>query len=276
MRPRRCSSDGTLQKKTVVATVMSQPRARARARRAWARSSCARRSATATSSRRCAPGATTSAASSPATSSSSTTRRPATACSRALQVLALMLRSGKPLSELAEEAMQRVPQVLENVTLPVAPPARGDAAPRGADGEDRQARSATTGASSCAGAAPSPSSASCSRAPARSGSASGPRSSPPRRRTTSAPATDHGSAPAGGISGGAASLPPGRSGYLCGGRGADRAKRVEAERPHRTALVSGTGTPRSDRTGPPWYRERERRGATAQDYAGISSGSARA
>ncbi len=39
----------------------------------------------------------------------------------ALQVLALMLRTGQPLSELAERAMQRVPQVLENVTLPVAP-----------------------------------------------------------------------------------------------------------------------------------------------------------
>jgi len=36
----------------------------------------------------------------------------------ALQVLALMLRTGHPLSELARGAMQRVPQVLENVTLP--------------------------------------------------------------------------------------------------------------------------------------------------------------
>ena len=36
----------------------------------------------------------------------------------ALQVLALMMRSGKPLSELARAAMRRVPQVLENVTLP--------------------------------------------------------------------------------------------------------------------------------------------------------------
>jgi phosphoglucosamine mutase len=36
----------------------------------------------------------------------------------ALQVLALMLRTGRPLSELAERSMQRVPQVLENVTLP--------------------------------------------------------------------------------------------------------------------------------------------------------------
>lgn len=36
----------------------------------------------------------------------------------ALQVLALMLRSGQPLSELARKAMEPVPQVLENVTLP--------------------------------------------------------------------------------------------------------------------------------------------------------------
>jgi len=35
----------------------------------------------------------------------------------ALQVLALMIRTGKPLSELALEAMERVPQVLESVTL---------------------------------------------------------------------------------------------------------------------------------------------------------------
>jgi phosphoglucosamine mutase len=40
----------------------------------------------------------------------------------ALQVLALMLRTGKPLSELAESAMQRLPQVLENVNLPVRRP----------------------------------------------------------------------------------------------------------------------------------------------------------
>lgn len=39
-----------------------------------------------------------------------------------LQVLALMLRSGKPLSELARDAMERVPQVLENVTLPARKP----------------------------------------------------------------------------------------------------------------------------------------------------------
>jgi phosphoglucosamine mutase len=36
----------------------------------------------------------------------------------ALQVLALMMRTGRPLSELAHQAMERVPQVLENVTLP--------------------------------------------------------------------------------------------------------------------------------------------------------------
>jgi phosphoglucosamine mutase len=35
----------------------------------------------------------------------------------ALQVLAIMISSGKPLSELAATAMERVPQVLENVTL---------------------------------------------------------------------------------------------------------------------------------------------------------------
>jgi len=35
----------------------------------------------------------------------------------ALQVLALMLRTGLPISELADRAMQRVPQVLESVTL---------------------------------------------------------------------------------------------------------------------------------------------------------------
>ncbi len=40
----------------------------------------------------------------------------------ALQVLALMLRSGKPLSELANRCMQRLPQVLENVTLAVRRP----------------------------------------------------------------------------------------------------------------------------------------------------------
>lgn len=36
----------------------------------------------------------------------------------ALQVLAIMARTGLPLSELARRAMDRVPQVLENVTLP--------------------------------------------------------------------------------------------------------------------------------------------------------------
>jgi phosphoglucosamine mutase len=36
----------------------------------------------------------------------------------ALQVLAIMMQTGRPLSELARAAMQRVPQVLENVTLP--------------------------------------------------------------------------------------------------------------------------------------------------------------
>jgi phosphoglucosamine mutase len=40
----------------------------------------------------------------------------------ALQVLALMMRTGKPLSELSQSAMERVPQVLENLTLPARRP----------------------------------------------------------------------------------------------------------------------------------------------------------
>jgi phosphoglucosamine mutase len=36
----------------------------------------------------------------------------------AMQVLSILLREGRPLSELAAEAMERVPQVLVNVTLP--------------------------------------------------------------------------------------------------------------------------------------------------------------
>jgi phosphoglucosamine mutase len=39
-----------------------------------------------------------------------------------LQVLALMMRTGRPLSELARAAMERVPQVLENVHLKVRRP----------------------------------------------------------------------------------------------------------------------------------------------------------
>jgi phosphoglucosamine mutase len=40
----------------------------------------------------------------------------------ALQVLALMIRTGRPLSELARAALERVPQVLENVALPARRP----------------------------------------------------------------------------------------------------------------------------------------------------------
>jgi phosphoglucosamine mutase len=40
----------------------------------------------------------------------------------ALQVLALMLRSGRPVSALAEDSMHRVPQVLESVTLAARKP----------------------------------------------------------------------------------------------------------------------------------------------------------
>jgi phosphoglucosamine mutase len=36
----------------------------------------------------------------------------------AMQVLAIVLREGRPLSELASEVMRRVPQVLVNVALP--------------------------------------------------------------------------------------------------------------------------------------------------------------
>ncbi|MFN8094519.1 MAG: phosphoglucosamine mutase [Vicinamibacteria bacterium] len=39
-----------------------------------------------------------------------------------LQVLALMIRTGQPLSELARQAMQRVPQVIESVTLAARKP----------------------------------------------------------------------------------------------------------------------------------------------------------
>jgi phosphoglucosamine mutase len=61
----------------------------------------------------------------------------------ALQVLALALRSGKPISELARAAMERVPQVLENVLLPVRRPleemkqlAREEARVKGALGKE--------------------------------------------------------------------------------------------------------------------------------------------
>jgi phosphoglucosamine mutase len=40
----------------------------------------------------------------------------------ALQVLALMMKTGKPVSELARTAMERVPQVLENISLPARMP----------------------------------------------------------------------------------------------------------------------------------------------------------
>jgi phosphoglucosamine mutase len=40
----------------------------------------------------------------------------------ALQVLALVIRTGRPLSELAREALERVPQVTESVTLPTRRP----------------------------------------------------------------------------------------------------------------------------------------------------------
>ena len=49
----------------------------------------------------------------------------------ALQVLALMTRTGQPLSELAQQAMERVPQVLESVTLSARKPLEEMAALQG-------------------------------------------------------------------------------------------------------------------------------------------------
>jgi len=61
----------------------------------------------------------------------------------ALQVLALALHSGKPISELARAAMERVPQILENVLLPQRRPleemkqlAKEEARIKGALGKD--------------------------------------------------------------------------------------------------------------------------------------------
>lgn len=50
----------------------------------------------------------------------------------ALQVLALMVRSERPLSDLAQECMERVPQILENITLPSRRPI--DEMPKLSDG----------------------------------------------------------------------------------------------------------------------------------------------
>ena len=66
----------------------------------------------------------------------------------ALQVLAIMIASGKPLSELASLAMERVPQVLENVTLAREEAARGDEDAVGARRRRSRRSSATTGACS--------------------------------------------------------------------------------------------------------------------------------
>ena len=60
----------------------------------------------------------------------------------ALQVLAIMVRTGRPLSELAKEAMERVPQVLENVTLSARQPLEQmrNLSPRHGEGEGRARR----------------------------------------------------------------------------------------------------------------------------------------
>jgi cysteine-rich repeat protein len=80
--PRGCSRARHAQEEHARRHGDEQPRARAGDANEAAASSCAPRSAIATSSRRCARVATTSAASSRGTSSSSTTPRPATASSR--------------------------------------------------------------------------------------------------------------------------------------------------------------------------------------------------
>ncbi len=56
-----------------------------------------------------------------------------------LQVLALMIRTGQPLSELARQAMKRVPQVVESVTLPARRPLEDMAALARCTDEVRQA-----------------------------------------------------------------------------------------------------------------------------------------
>ena len=146
---------GELKHKTLVATVMSNLGLE-RALETLGRQAAAHgRSAIATSSRRCATTATTSAASSRGTSSSSTTRRPATACSAALQVLAVMLESGKPLSELRarDDALSAGAGQLQG---------RREAAARRAAGRRRRSsprsrrRSAPTGACWCATRGPRP------------------------------------------------------------------------------------------------------------------------
>ena len=91
-----------------------QSRARAPSRRPRPRARSARRSATATCSSTCASTATISAASRPATSSCPTTPPPATASSPRLQVLAVVKRSGKPVSEVCHR-FEPLPQVLKNV-----------------------------------------------------------------------------------------------------------------------------------------------------------------
>jgi phosphoglucosamine mutase len=78
----------------------------------------------------------------------------------AMQVLATLLREGRPLSELASEAMERVPQVLVNVVLPDRRPL--DSLPKTSERERRWAMKAVFW---FAGAVPNPSCASWSKAP---------------------------------------------------------------------------------------------------------------
>ena len=102
----------------------------------------------------------------------------------ALQVLALMMRTGRPLSELAQQGDGARPPGARERDPALAPAARGDARARADHGARQGRRSAPTVACSCAGAAPSPSSASCSKARTSTGSGPGPRSSARRRGRT--------------------------------------------------------------------------------------------
>ena len=106
--------DGRLPSPGVVATVMSNLGLERHLAGARHRTGPHRRSATATCSSTCARTATMSAASRPATSSCPTTPRPATASSPRLQVLAVVKRSDKPVSEVCHR-FEPLPQVLKNV-----------------------------------------------------------------------------------------------------------------------------------------------------------------
>ena len=122
VRAPHAATTAQLAKKTLVATVMSNLGLE-RAMQAQRRQARAhRRSAIATSSRRCASGGYNLGGEQSGHLIFLDHASTGDGIVAALQVLAIMVRTGKPLSELAQEAMERVPQVLENVTLPARQP----------------------------------------------------------------------------------------------------------------------------------------------------------